>query len=59
MPREKVFAYAVIGALMGAFGLTAWLASESRFLEAISVMGVATTLAWFVTRALNRDGDGE
>lgn len=54
--RKKVFVYGVIVALLGVFGLGAWLASEGRFLEAISVLGVATTLAWFVVRSMDRDG---
>lgn len=57
MTRQNVFIYAVIVALLGAFALAAWLASNSRFLEAVSVVGVATTLAWFVARAINKDDD--
>ncbi len=58
MSRQKVFIYAVIAALLGAFVLAAWLASYGRFLEAVSVVGVSTTMAWFVARAINRDDDG-
>jgi len=55
MSRKKVFVYAIIAALFGVFVLTAWLASQGRFLEAVSLLGVATTLAWFVTRSMDRD----
>jgi len=55
MSRKKVFVYAVVAALLATFAFAAWLASDARFLEAISLLGVATTLAWFTTRALDRE----
>jgi len=60
MPRQHVFVYLVIAALLGAFGFAVWLASEGRFLEGVSVIGVAATLAWFAVRVLHgREGDGK
>ncbi len=53
--RKKVFVYIVSAALIVVFGFAAWLASQGRFLEAIALSGVATTLAWFVTQAIGRD----
>ncbi len=57
MSNSKIFAYAIIVALIGVFAMATWLASQARFFEAISVVGVATTLAWFATRFMNRDDD--
>lgn len=54
MNTRKVTAYAMIAALVGVFGLSAWLASAGRFLEAIALVGVVTTLGWFLARILNQ-----
>ena len=52
MNNRKIIAYAIIVLLIAVFGLSAWLASDSRFIEAISLVGVATTFGWFATRMI-------
>lgn len=55
MTKKQIIAYSIIALLLCVFGLAAWLASEGRFLEAVSVVGVATTLAWFAGRMISDD----
>ncbi len=55
MDHKKIIAYVITAAMLGVFALSAWLASDGRFLEAVSVVGVATTLAWFATRMISDD----
>lgn len=55
--QRKVIAYSAVVALIGMFGLSGWLASDGRFLEAIALVGVTTTLGWFLARIVNRAND--
>lgn len=55
--RRKMIAYAILAGLIGVFAFSGWLASQGRFLEAITLVGVVTTLGWFLARNLNRNSE--
>ena len=57
MNKRKILAYVIMASLLGVFGLSAWLASQSRYFEAIAVVGVATTVGWFATRVISHNDD--
>jgi len=47
MKKRKIIAYICIAFLVGVFGVSIWLVSNSRFFEAIAMVGVTTMLGWF------------
>lgn len=59
LEKRKLISYAILAGLVGVFALSGWLASQGRFLEAITLVGVVTTLGWFLARILNRNAEPE
>ena len=57
-PR-KVTAYGILISLLAVFGFSAWLSAHSMYLEAISFVGIATTLTWFAARMIGSGPDEE
>ena len=57
-PR-KIIAYGILVSLLLVFGFSAWLAAHAKYLEAISFVGIATTLAWFAARMINSGPDDD